>query len=671
MTEKQLKQPIPQTKTKSFLLIISAESLLVFLALALHPSDPQSRRILLYSLPRFAEMLIALGMAGIATWGLKAGDKLKTFFEKELALYTGLSLFIISRLTLIFLQAFTESIDLQFLVGYTTQLKPLLFLLSLIGFEITLWTLFANKDVFLRPEKKYLYGTTILWLAITALSTISIFFEQILQLFRPTSNLYSFLPEWYIFLAWILLTANIILTLQEKKFNFSSNSFRNQVKIPISILLITTGILFQFIIQSTTRPYAKDQFYFQKWSSEDIMQTVSLEDLQKHPFETLNNIHLKPPALDTIRAVFVHMWQSPYKEMSLLHVDFLLYKLWTLLYGFLGAIIFLWLEETTNIKIAFVSSLIFFLHPANILYSTLLDSTFLTTFLFSLFYYLLWKTRRYGSISISLLSVATISLFFTRAIFQIPFLVLLIGSLFLLKVEKQKIFIFLLLTGSVFGLYTLKQYYKFGIFSTTSLTGLNLNRSVGNLDLDNLWGVDLTINENQNNLPSTLTRTKKINGQTNFNHINYIQFNQRLLEEFKEYIAVTPTSKILLSYWENLRIYFKPSSQYSTNIIVENLFWKNIYNKVFSTPILPALLVILGISGIITSIKEREYLRDIGLILPGLYVFAVTVLFEKGENMRFKFFIEPLLFIFIVTQLYRLTTQFKAQQSRSNKAIQK
>lgn len=670
MTEPQQK-PIRQNKTKSFLLIIAAESLFVFLALALQPSNPQSRRILLYSLPRFAEMLIALGMAGIAIWGLKAGGKLKTFFEKELALYTGLSLFIVSRLTLIFLQAFTESIDLQFLVGYTTQFKPLLFLLSLIGFEIILWTLFANRDVFLRPEKKYLHGATILWLTITALSTISIFFEQILQLFRPISNLYSFLPEWYIFLAWILLTANIILVRQEQKFNFSSDSFKSQAKILISILLVIAGIVFQFIIQSTMRPYAKDQFYFQKWSSEDLMQTVSLEDLQKHPFETLNNIHLKPPALDTIRAVFVHIWQSPYKEMSLLHVDFLLYKLWTLLYGFLGAIIFLWLEKTTNIKIAFVSSLIFFLHPANILYSTLLDSTFLTTFLFSLFYYLLWKTRRYGSISISLLSIATLSLFFTRAIFQIPFLILLIGSLFLLKVKKQKILIFLLLTGSVFGLYTLKQYYKFGIFSTTSLTGLNLNRSVGNLDLDNLWGVDLTINENQNNLPSTLTRTKKINGQTNFNHINYIQFNQRLLEEFKEYIAVTPTSKILLSYWENLRIYFKPSSQYSTNIIVENLFWKKLYDKVFSTPILPALLVVLGISGIITSIREREYLRDVGLILPGLYVFAVTVLFEKGENMRFKFFIEPLLFIFIVTQLYRIATQFKAQQSRSNKAIQK
>jgi hypothetical protein len=33
-------------------------------------------------------------------------------------------------------------------------------------------------------------------------------------------------------------------------------------------------------------------------------------------------------------------------------------------------------------------------------------------------------------------------------------------------------------------------------------------------------------------------------------------------------------------------------------------------------------------------------------------IFAISVLFESGENMRFKFFIEPVLFIFIASQIY-------------------
>jgi len=69
------------TLTKTFLLILLLESLLVFLAFALQPSDPKGRAVLLYSLPRFAEILIALGVAGIALWGIKAQAKVQIFLK--------------------------------------------------------------------------------------------------------------------------------------------------------------------------------------------------------------------------------------------------------------------------------------------------------------------------------------------------------------------------------------------------------------------------------------------------------------------------------------------------------------------------------------------------------------------------------------------------------------
>jgi hypothetical protein len=43
--------------------------------------------------------------------------------------------------------------------------------------------------------------------------------------------------------------------------------------------------------------------------------------------------------------------------------------------------------------------------------------------------------------------------------------------------------------------------------------------------------------------------------------------------------------------------------------------------------------------------------RGLGLALPVLFVFAASVMFERGENMRFKFFVEPVLYVFIVSQL--------------------
>ena len=47
-----------------------------------------------------------------------------------------------------------------------------------------------------------------------------------------------------------------------------------------------------------------------------------------------------------------------------------------------------------------------------------------------------------------------------------------------------------------------------------------------------------------------------------------------------------------------------------------------------------------------------DYPAAVGLGLPAAFVFAVSVFGEWGENMRFKFFLEPVLFVFIVAQGY-------------------
>ena len=51
-------------------------------------------------------------------------------------------------------------------------------------------------------------------------------------------------------------------------------------------------------------------------------------------------------------------------------------------------------------------------------------------------------------------------------------------------------------------------------------------------------------------------------------------------------------------------------------------------------------------------IRGRLYAQGLGLMLPGLYVFLASVLLDKGENMRFKFFLEPVMFVLVVSQLY-------------------
>ena len=52
--------------------------------------------------------------------------------------------------------------------------------------------------------------------------------------------------------------------------------------------------------------------------------------------------------------------------------------------------------------------------------------------------------------------------------------------------------------------------------------------------------------------------------------------------------------------------------------------------------------------------SRRSLRRGLGLALPALYIAAVTIVFESGENMRYRFFLEPTFFVFIVLGLSRL-----------------
>jgi hypothetical protein len=437
------------------------------------------------------------------------------------------------------------------------------------------------------------------------------------------------------------------------------NMERKKKPIFIGFLIIFSAFLFLLILEFIMRPYAKEGLYFQDWSSETMIQTVSIKDLSDAPIETLFNIHIEPPALDILRAILVHIWPDPNPLTSIKHVDFLLYLLWAFLYSLLGLLVFLWVNQMTGMRVAIIAAIVFLLHPACIFYATFLENTLLTSLLILWMYYLLWKIKNNSKVSIIVVSVSVLALFFTKSIFQWPFVLVVGLSLLLFGVSKRRVLVFLLITGSVMGVYMVKQYYQFGILTTSSFTGLNLNRSVG-MDTSAFWGYldNNNSSEEQNSgLPTVLTRTKKIDGATNFNNIKYLELNKQLIEKYKDYMLSTPVVRILNSYSGNLLLYFLPSSWYTKHIIVDRLPWRYVYDRIFSSPILIALIFLSAIIFLLRMAERKEYLASLGLLLPALTIFMVTILFEKGENMRFKFFLEPVIFIFFVTQFYDTSRQ--------------
>ena len=219
----------------------------------------------------------------------------------------------------------------------------------------------------------------------------------------------------------------------------------------LGVAIAIAGFLFQLGLQQSMRSYAIDGLYFQGWSSEKMMQTVSIEDLQDAPFTTLFNLFIQPPAFDAIRAIFANIWATPDLSILSRKVDQSLLFLGAVLYGWLGTLVFWWLAPMTGVGYAIIAALFFMVHPACIYYATFLESTLLSTVLILWAYYLLWSLRKNPEKSIILFIVASLALFFTRSFFQWPAILVFALSLALLKVPFRRVVIFLVICGGVVG----------------------------------------------------------------------------------------------------------------------------------------------------------------------------------------------------------------------------
>jgi hypothetical protein len=422
-------------------------------------------------------------------------------------------------------------------------------------------------------------------------------------------------------------------------------------KLPLAgAAILIFGLLFQVALRHQAQPYLTDGHQREWFSSETLMQTVSILDLRDSPLESLTHIHIQPPGFDLARAILVHLWPSLDIHAALKQVDDALYLVWSILYGVCGLLMFRWLSGLVGKTIALLASLLFLLHPAALVYSTLLDTTLLSSVLVLWMYYSLWKLRR-GCPSIFAVTASSVLLFFFRSLFQLPFLLVMAVSLYLLKVPWRTVVLFLLITGGICGSYVAKQYGQFGLLSTSTFTGLNLVRSAGVMKYTWPYEVDPD-GELPSALPRVLTRKNKLDGSLNYNRLCYVEFDRQLESEYKTYLTTAPVAVLLSAYYNNLKIYWRPSSTYSPRKHIELLPWKSVYDLIFSGPVLIVLLSLAGVIWLAQGRREKDYACRVAMLLPAFYIFAISILCEQGENHRFKFFLEPVFYVFIVWQFH-------------------
>jgi hypothetical protein len=425
-----------------------------------------------------------------------------------------------------------------------------------------------------------------------------------------------------------------------------------------AVAIVVVGSIVQIVVQAKLRPHAVEGIYFQSWSSETAMQTVSVADLRATPLQTLNNIHIQPPGFDALRAILARF--APDDPAAMVRgVDRGLYLIYAGLYGALGGVAFLWLRRLVPPTWALLGSIGLLLHPATVFYATLLDSTFLGAFLLTVSYYVLWEIRSGHWKLVPLYTLAFLALFFARSFIQWPTIFVFAIPLVLLRVPRRRVALFVAIAGTVIGGFVAKQHHKFDLTTTSSFVGLNLCGSVGLRPMQKYWQdaprVTLEHQPGDDALPRVLTRSVKLTGAPNFNHIRFLVVNRQLIAEFESRFRTATPQEMLGWYATSLSLYLQPSSRYSPDhVIVDRMPWRGLYDRVFSYPLLPIVLTILTIHWLRRAKSNRELRSAIALVVPGLYVVAVSVLFDSGENMRFKFFVEPVLWVALFAETYKL-----------------
>ena len=393
---------------------------------------------------------------------------------------------------------------------------------------------------------------------------------------------------------------------------------------------------------------APDGVHVHEWTGEYLMQTVSAADLRIEPFRSLYYLHIQPPALDALRALSVWRHEALDGVALLDAIDRDIYVVWALAAGLLAALVYVWLHKLAGRRVATVATGLFILHPAFIFYATFQDTTFVSGAGFTWISYEMWRLARERGSS-GRLALAMSLVFLTRSIVQWPFIFVAGASLWLLGIEPRRILRAVGPFALVVGVFMLKQHALFGVTMTSTFGPDSFCKG-----LSAYCEGDTPVPLPELPPPgavSVLRRIEKLNGEYNWNQLAFLKRSFSQMEEYKQLLRQTSPSTLLRLIGHTTTHWLRPSSRHSPHVLVDTLPWREVHDSVMSG--WPLVLLLFSASGFAllgpgTSWSSRR--QALGLALPTLYVMVVTNVFESGENMRYKFFVETLLWIFFWTQ---------------------
>ena len=118
----------------------------------------------------------------------------------------------------------------------------------------------------------------------------------------------------------------------------------------LAVFLIALGWI--LALEERFRNQAAEHLYFHPWTSEYMMQTVSVGDLRLEPFKSLWYNHIQPPMFDAIRAALAAFYPNANGDALMRRVDAGLYSLWMFVYAATAVLVFSWLQRVRGSRSA-------------------------------------------------------------------------------------------------------------------------------------------------------------------------------------------------------------------------------------------------------------------------------------------------------------------------------
>jgi hypothetical protein len=374
-------------------------------------------------------------------------------------------------------------------------------------------------------------------------------------------------------------------------------------------------------------------------TSEELMQTASVADLRLQPWLTLWYLHIQPPAFDALRAALTHLVGrgQPYAEL-VATVDTWLLRIWAICYGATIVLIARWVGVLCQRpRLGLLAAFVWALMPPALLYPMLLDSTILGALGMLWCSYEIWRDRALAT------GLAVSALFLTRSHFQWPF-ALVVALVLLLRGSNWRA---LARYGAVVLVVMLPMYAKqlavFGIPTTSSFFGDSACKSLG------ISGPPVSP-PHFTSVPGattarTLTRRKKPSGDRNYNSLEWLWESEARARDYRAALSTLSFAQLLEAYSLNARIFLEPTSSFARSPVTALLPWRPAYDAVFSG--LPLLLICAAFCVLwLTRGPWRVRIATAALALPVLYVATVSILFERKEGMRYRYFVEPVTYVF-------------------------